>query len=90
MQEQLRTGLVWIDVEVIDPRGVECRGSSNQSVDFVSLAQQEFGKIRAVLTGDPKNECSLHWLPIPVGHHTSSNFAATRPAAHQRAGRVAS
>jgi hypothetical protein len=51
---------VWINVEVIDPRSVERRSSTDKPVDFISFAQQQFGKIRAVLSGDPSNESSRH------------------------------
>jgi hypothetical protein len=45
---------VGINVEMIDPGRVEGGRSTDQTVDFVSLAQQEFGEIRTVLAGDPK------------------------------------
>ena len=45
-------------VEVIDPVGVEQRGSPLDAVDLISLGQQEFGKVSAILsrnTGDERN-----------------------------------
>ena len=39
MQEQARTRLVWINVEMIDARRVERRRSTDQPVNLVSLTQ---------------------------------------------------
>ncbi len=45
VQEQSRTRLMWIDVEVVDPRRVERRGAADQPVDLIALAQQQFGEV---------------------------------------------
>lgn len=39
VQEQARARLVWVNVEVIDPRRVKRRSSTNEPVNLVSLAQ---------------------------------------------------
>jgi hypothetical protein len=46
-------------VQVVDAVGVEERGAALDAVDFVALAQQEFGKVGAVLAGDAGDEA---WL----------------------------
>lgn len=91
MQEQASVRLMWIDVEVIDPRCVEGRGSTNQPVDLVSLVQQQFGEIRAVLSGDSGNERSLHWIPASVAacpspHDRHFIIAALTPARYKGQG----
>ena len=52
----LRLGLVRILVQVVDAVGVEQRGAALDAVDFVALAQQEFGEVGAVLAGDAGDE----------------------------------
>src|SRR5690349_19011781 len=41
---------------MIDAIGVEQRGAAFDTVHLVALAQQEFGKIRPVLSGDSRDE----------------------------------
>src|SRR6202171_5396525 len=71
VQEQSCARFVWVNVEMVDPRRVERRSSTDKPVDFVSLAQQQLGEIGAVLSGDPSYERSLHWILISVGACTS-------------------
>ena len=42
-------------VEVVNAVGVEHTGAAFNAVNFVSLAQQKFGEIGAVLTGNAGN-----------------------------------
>ncbi len=56
VQDEAAAGLVRVLVEVVDAVGVEERGAALDAVDFVALAQQEFGKIGAVLAGDAGDE----------------------------------
>ena len=65
VQEQSGARIMGIDVEVIDPRRVERRRPADQPVNLVSLPQQQFSEIRAVLPGDPGDERSFH------PHHAS-------------------
>lgn len=58
MQKQPRARLVRVDVEVIDPRGVERRSAPDEPVNLIPLGQQQFGEIRAVLAGDSGDEVS--------------------------------
>jgi hypothetical protein len=74
-------GLVQVAVEVVDPSGVEGRGAPLGAMDFIALAQQQFGEIRAVLSGHAGDQCNL------VGHPLLSNQNQARhraSAAKQR------
>jgi hypothetical protein len=42
-------GLMQVAVEVVDPSGVEGRGAPLDAMDFIALAQQQFGEIGAAL-----------------------------------------
>jgi hypothetical protein len=46
-------------VEVVDAVGVEQRRTALDTVDFVAFAQQQFGEVGAVLSGDAGDECGL-------------------------------
>ena len=59
VQEELRARVVRVDVEVVDPRGVEGRGAADQPVHLVALRQQQLGEVGAVLAGDAGDECAL-------------------------------
>jgi len=48
--------LVRVNINGIDPARVKGGGPAHQPVDFVSLGEQEFGKVRAILAGDPGDE----------------------------------
>src|SRR5262249_37939572 len=60
VQEQPHVVDVRIAVKRVDSTSVERRGSPNDTVDLVSLLQQEFGKIRSVLTGNAGNQGFFH------------------------------
>ena len=59
MQEKARLRIVRILVEVLDAVGVEGRRAPDQAVDDVALVEQLLREIRAVLTGDPRDERDL-------------------------------
>lgn len=52
MQKHSSFGVVWITVEMVDSLGVECRSSTNDAVNFISLFQQEVGQMRTILACD--------------------------------------
>ena len=47
---------------MVDPGGVEGRGTALDAVDFVALAEKEFGQVGAVLTGNPGDQGFFHGL----------------------------
>ena len=59
MQEESRIRIMWIQIEVIDARGVEGRRAPDQAVDDVALVEQLLGQIGAVLAGDTRDERDL-------------------------------
>src|SRR4051794_25658159 len=69
MKEQSRALVVGVDVEMIDARGVERRGPTDQPMDFIPLGEQQFGKIRPVLSSYAGDEGTLH-------SSTTSSFVA--------------
>ena len=56
MQEEPGLGLVRVDVEVVDPPGVELARAADQAVHLVALVEQQLGQVRAVLAGDARDE----------------------------------
>jgi hypothetical protein len=59
MELEVNIRLVQIAVEVVDPSGVEGRRTPLDAMDLISLAQQQFGKIGAVLSGHAGDQCDL-------------------------------
>ena len=55
---------VRIGVEMIDARGVERAGATNDPVDFVAFLQQQIGQITSVLAGDAGDQRPFHWASI--------------------------
>ena len=49
-----------IDIKVADTRGVEAAGPAHDAVDLISLVEQEFRQIGAVLAGNPRNQSLFH------------------------------
>jgi len=70
MQYQLRVGIVWIFIEVIDSCSVEKRGTSLDPVYFIPLGEEKLGKIRAVLTSYTRDQSLLRLqiAGLHVGH----------------------
>jgi hypothetical protein len=52
MQNEAAVTVVWILIEVIDPIRVKQGTAALYSMDFVSLREQQLGKIRSILPGD--------------------------------------
>lgn len=65
MQEQSGFWVVGIKIKVVNSLGVECRGSSNQTVNFIAFGEQKLRQIGAVLTCDSSYECFFQRLPDP-------------------------
>jgi len=53
VQEEVAPGLMGILVEMVDALGIERRGAAFQTVDLISLGQQELRQVRTVLAGNP-------------------------------------
>jgi hypothetical protein len=56
MEDERPVGHVRILVEVVDASGIDRGRAPNQPMHFVALADQELGKIRAVLPGYPSDK----------------------------------
>jgi hypothetical protein len=71
--------LVQVAVEMIDPSGAEGRGAPLDAMDFISLGQQQFGEIGAVLSGHAGDQCDLvgHGL-CATGAEAGAQAAAAR------------
>jgi hypothetical protein len=72
MQKEPRLVLVRIDIQVIDPPGVERRGTALDPVHHVALLEQERREIGAVLpghSGDQRNP-GRHESPMESGKST--------------------
>ena len=53
----LRLAVVRIVVNAVEPSGVEGAGATDEAVYFITFAQQKFGEIGTVLSGDAGDEC---------------------------------
>ena len=51
---------VGVAVKVVNPGGVEGRGAAFDAVDLISLAEEEFGQVGTVLTGDAGDQGFFH------------------------------
>jgi hypothetical protein len=78
MELEADIGLVQVAVEVVDPSGVEGRGAPLDAVDFIALAQQQFGEIGAVLSGHAGDQCDL------AGHGLFASGSKSLGAAGRR------
>jgi hypothetical protein len=56
-----------VGIDVINPLGVEGRGSADDTMDFVSLLKEEFCKIRSILTSDACNKSAFHFWEWEFG-----------------------
>ena len=56
---QSLVGVVRVDVDVVDPLGVEVGRSADQAVDFVAFLEEELRQVRSVLAGDSGDQCYL-------------------------------
>jgi len=57
VQVQPHPALVWILIQVVDAVGIKGRGAALDAVDLVTLIQQEFRKVGAVLPGNARDQC---------------------------------
>jgi hypothetical protein len=79
--EKADARLVRVVVEVIDPVGVEARGTADDAVDLVALLQQELGQVGAVLAGDAGDQRTLR---LRFGGHRPANIGACRGQGERR------
>src|SRR5688572_2151487 len=72
VQLQPGIGLVGILVKMVDAIRIEERSAALDAMHFVTLGQQEFSEVGAVLTGYPSNQRAFpHGSPLaPTGHGT--------------------
>jgi hypothetical protein len=49
--------LVGIGIDVIETISIEGRGTADDSMDLVSLAEQVLGKVGTILARDARNKC---------------------------------
>src|SRR5258708_8387014 len=60
VQVEVHGSFVRVLKDVSDATGIEEAGPTDKPVHLIALADQEFGEIRTILTGDAGDECSLH------------------------------
>jgi hypothetical protein len=56
VEEEAAAGVVRVLVDVVEPRGVEGRGTADEAVDLVALGEEELGEVRAILSCDAGDE----------------------------------
>jgi len=59
MQKQPCIRRMRINIQMVNARRVESRRASDQSVYFISLAEQQFCKVGTVLAGDTSDKSAL-------------------------------
>src|SRR6185437_1502553 len=59
MDLKVRAGNMRVLINVIDAGRVERRGAALYAMDDISLGEQEFGEIGAILAGDSGDECDF-------------------------------
>lgn len=62
MKEESCVGETGVAVEMVDALPVEGARTTDDAVDFVSLVEEEFGKVGTVLAGDACDEGFFHAL----------------------------
>ena len=60
VQFQARAVFVRVLIDVIETLRVETGTAANDSMNFIALRKQKFGKITAVLSCDSSDDCLLH------------------------------
>ena len=73
-QPQAVVGDVRVLVDALEALGVERARPAHDAVDLVPLCEQQLGQVRPVLSGDARDERSLHRSRSPFGC-----FRSTRP-----------
>ena len=56
VENKSRIAFMWILIEVINPAGVEAASPPLDAMHLVTLIQQEFRQIAAILTGDASDQ----------------------------------
>ncbi len=60
MEAEPRVLHLGILVDVVDPLGVEERGTALDAVNFIAFVEQELGEVGSVLSGDSGDQCFFH------------------------------
>src|SRR6266446_4592270 len=67
MEEQFRSRLIGILINVIDARSIEGARAADDSVDLVAFRKQQLGKVGAILSGDAGDERAFHVIgPLQI------------------------
>src|SRR5258707_14690180 len=79
MQRKLRSRDMCIVVEMVDPIGIEEARPPQKAVHFITVLQQQFGEICAVLPSDTRNQCTFFHIYLTyslpnhnIGRHTTN------------------
>ena len=51
VEEEARSGLVEVPIDVVEPVGVQAGGAALQAVDLIAFGKKELGEVGAVLAG---------------------------------------
>src|SRR5260370_19293136 len=62
MQEQLRSRVIGVLINVIDARSIKRAGAPDDPVNFVSFGKQQFRQVRSILARYSGDECAFHAL----------------------------
>src|ERR1039458_6100487 len=60
VEEEARSGLVDVLIDVVEPVGVQAGGTAFQAVDLVALGKKELSEVRTVLAGSAGDESAFH------------------------------
>jgi hypothetical protein len=63
MQHEVALGLMRILIEMVDALGIKRGGAPLQAVNFVSLGEQKFRQIGAILPRNPRDQSALRQTP---------------------------
>ena len=90
---QNHSGILFMTVfiKMIDTVGVEGALAADNAVYLIPLLHQQFGQVRAVLTGYSGNQCFFHGTPLErVYYSTVTDFARLRgwSISHPRAAAI--
>ena len=53
---------ILIEIEMIDPLGIQTTGTAFYTVYFITFLKQKFGQIGSILTSNSGNKSNLHWM----------------------------
>lgn len=57
---------VWIDIEFINPLGIEGRRASLYAMDDIALLEQKPCQMGTILTGDTGDQCDLRFQSLTL------------------------